>query len=657
MGLFAVLLGRFWFVCDDAYISFGYADNLANGNGLVWHPDNEAVEGFSNPLWTLILSLSCWLSLDPTIVAPSVSATCGVTLLLWVGRLSLRLAGPIAAVGGMLFLAATPPMTLWSTGGLETMPAALATFAIFAGLLADRDQPSSWTAGLGATALVLLRPEGLPLAVILLLLGSAIWQRRGRPQPLGRSLRIVALVTVAVAASWLLFRLSYFGDWLPNTARAKGGFHGFRLTRGLDYLVTFALMFPGTLIALLVMPLAWRRSDTRHLCIAFAAIALSVGCYVVLVGGDFMPMGRFLVTVLPFTAMVFGVGAQELYDRDRILPLLALMVAVVATNLPPAFGSYATPASAREPFHFRGWVPKHMHGLAVWQQLRQGAQSDELLASELQEHIQPGESLIREAIGVLGYRTDLRIIDTFGLVTRRPQQDHSILPDGSPGHDRYLPWPVLLEEQPTYIHAHFAHPDDPLTYGMMNEAFATSPLCDLVDVLRFPVAEPALDGSQQELRLLRFHRWDPATDQMQRLLQACAGIDPADPDALAQLEAALPDGPDRQRQDQKLRKLAGDQRIAHHGRGAIRYSHTAKATARTHGLAVEVTMQTGQAPPMQLPRGKFVYALAIRGQPTLGGRTSGWIAVPPRARHVDVVEGGTMLLVHLIPGGAVEFGG
>ncbi|MEC7583192.1 MAG: DUF4863 family protein, partial [Planctomycetota bacterium] len=108
---------------------------------------------------------------------------------------------------------------------------------------------------------------------------------------------------------------------------------------------------------------------------------------------------------------------------------------------------------------------------------------------------------------------------------------------------------------------------------------------------------------------------------------------------------------------QKLRKLAGDQRIAHHGLGAIRYSHTAKATARTHGLAVEVTMQTGSAPPMQLPRGKFVYALAIRGQPTLGGRTSGWVAVPPRARHVDVVEGGTMLLIHLIPGGAVEFGG
>ena len=96
MGLFAALLGRFWFVCDDAYISFAYADNLARGNGLVWHPDTAAVEGFSNPLWTLVLALGCWLSLDPTIVAPSLSAACGAALLLWVGRLSLLLAGPIA---------------------------------------------------------------------------------------------------------------------------------------------------------------------------------------------------------------------------------------------------------------------------------------------------------------------------------------------------------------------------------------------------------------------------------------------------------------------------------------------------------------------------------------------------------------------------------
>src|SRR4051794_35154349 len=40
---------------DDAYISFRYARNLADGFGLVFNP-GEQVEGFSNLLWTLLLT-------------------------------------------------------------------------------------------------------------------------------------------------------------------------------------------------------------------------------------------------------------------------------------------------------------------------------------------------------------------------------------------------------------------------------------------------------------------------------------------------------------------------------------------------------------------------------------------------------------------------
>ena len=40
---------------DDAFISFEYARNLAEGNGLVFN-DGERVEGFSNLLWTLLLA-------------------------------------------------------------------------------------------------------------------------------------------------------------------------------------------------------------------------------------------------------------------------------------------------------------------------------------------------------------------------------------------------------------------------------------------------------------------------------------------------------------------------------------------------------------------------------------------------------------------------
>src|SRR5262245_34549479 len=49
------LVHRFWFVTDDAYISFRYARNLAHGFGLRYNvTENPPVEGYSNFLWTLL---------------------------------------------------------------------------------------------------------------------------------------------------------------------------------------------------------------------------------------------------------------------------------------------------------------------------------------------------------------------------------------------------------------------------------------------------------------------------------------------------------------------------------------------------------------------------------------------------------------------------
>ena len=47
---------------DDAFISFRYAKNLVEGNGLVWNP-GERVEGYTNFLWTILFSLGLKLGL------------------------------------------------------------------------------------------------------------------------------------------------------------------------------------------------------------------------------------------------------------------------------------------------------------------------------------------------------------------------------------------------------------------------------------------------------------------------------------------------------------------------------------------------------------------------------------------------------------------
>ena len=45
-----------WYI-EDAAISFGYARNWANGEGLVPYPGGELVEGYSNPTWVFLLTL------------------------------------------------------------------------------------------------------------------------------------------------------------------------------------------------------------------------------------------------------------------------------------------------------------------------------------------------------------------------------------------------------------------------------------------------------------------------------------------------------------------------------------------------------------------------------------------------------------------------
>ncbi|MFQ5608360.1 MAG: hypothetical protein ACE5GA_10465, partial [Candidatus Zixiibacteriota bacterium] len=67
-------------VCDDAFISFRYAKNLADGLGLVFNA-GEYVEGYTNFLWTLIMTLGLRANIDPV----ALSETLGLMFYLATG--------------------------------------------------------------------------------------------------------------------------------------------------------------------------------------------------------------------------------------------------------------------------------------------------------------------------------------------------------------------------------------------------------------------------------------------------------------------------------------------------------------------------------------------------------------------------------------------
>lgn len=64
LSALTLLAWRHRFIQDDAFITFRYAYNLAHGNGLVWN-EGERVEGYTNFLYALIMSIPMRLGFEP----------------------------------------------------------------------------------------------------------------------------------------------------------------------------------------------------------------------------------------------------------------------------------------------------------------------------------------------------------------------------------------------------------------------------------------------------------------------------------------------------------------------------------------------------------------------------------------------------------------
>src|ERR1043165_4126390 len=78
---------------DDAYITFRYARNLAQGLGLVYNP-GEWVLGTTTPLWAAILALGYRFGFgDLAAVATAVSAVCDAATAAILASLVLRFTG------------------------------------------------------------------------------------------------------------------------------------------------------------------------------------------------------------------------------------------------------------------------------------------------------------------------------------------------------------------------------------------------------------------------------------------------------------------------------------------------------------------------------------------------------------------------------------
>lgn len=408
---------------DDAFISFRYAENWANGLGLVFN-EGEYIEGFSNPSWTLLFGLGFLMHWDPVLlslglgylsIAFLISATAHLLETFQIHS-SLRWL-PLLLVG------VDPNMLLESVQGLESVfYAGLIAFALSYALRENQHQRSHLFSTVLFALATTTRPEA-PLFFGLCHLALGLqkswnplkWTKQGMP-----------IFTILL---WLLLQTSlrywYYGDILPNTFYAKVG--GTAFIRGLQY-CWFHIQYHPVLwmgaVALLTSPKNHSSKNT------VLWIALGYLFYVMAIGGDFKPTSRFLLPVTPWFAVMLGDRLQAIPSQKYFKWLIAMLLSI----------SFVSRWHLYQQTEF--WAADRRGNLLA----------RKVIGDWLQQNTPPETLIAMHSIGVVPYYAQRTCIDMWGLtdryIAKTPNPDFG---NGMAGHEKSNPHYVFSRHPDIYL--------------------------------------------------------------------------------------------------------------------------------------------------------------------------------------------------------------
>ena len=193
------------FLQDDAYISFIYARNLADGHGLVW-TTGERVMGYTDFLWVMILTAGIKLGFAPEGFSLAVGVACFAGTMAVCYRLSRILLDPSPAAWlPIVLLAVNHSFSSYATGGMETqLQTALALLAMLLAAVAYRRGRVNWEIVVAypvvsATAILTRYNSALLLLPSALLLLYVLYRQEG-----ALSGKATKIATAAIAGVVLL---------------------------------------------------------------------------------------------------------------------------------------------------------------------------------------------------------------------------------------------------------------------------------------------------------------------------------------------------------------------------------------------------------------------------------------------------------------------
>lgn len=404
---------------DDAFISFRYAVNWANGNGLVFNP-GERVEGYTNFLWTALMAGGITVGLEPAQLSIVLTLASLAGSVVMTGRLVRRLCPPDAILPGTLAaagLAANYTFASFGTSGLETVPAALLVLVAVERAIAG----APLLAGTLGVLAGLAHPDHL------IFYGALGIVTLGGPGARLRTALRYGAPFLALFVPYYVARYAYYGDFFPNTYYAKSGGDAY-FSQGSVYLAV-SLICAGLIgiLPLAAISVIRRRATPFG---RFLALSIPLYCvYVAKIGGDFM-LGRLVCVMLPLLLVAAELGARDLAATRRP-PLEAL---AFAAFMPLAVPNRVIPP--QEDFHRvcdeRTWYPlRSFAPIRLDEEFSQRA--DALLEAFASAPRSPRIGFC--CVGIIGYRTGYYVLDQFGL-TSRAVAHLPIATRGRTGHEK-----------------------------------------------------------------------------------------------------------------------------------------------------------------------------------------------------------------------------
>ena len=435
---------------DDAYITYQYAKNIANGHGFVFNAGDRRTLGTSTPLYAGLLALGArvgiripLLSIGLGIFATSVALGLAVCIAWEFGFVSAGLIVGITASLAQLY---------WRWEGMET--------PLYLALILG----SMWTAFIGWSSLGFFLAA---LAAITRLDGFAVLVAVGLFLAVRRrwSWRTIG-PGAALLVSWLIIASSLFGSPLPTSGLAKMT-HDVRIS-GRFSVLSLDFFYQVLPITQLISPSALSNHPIRmaaSFCLvllvpfAIATVLRPRGLSAMLVSWLVLYLAGYELLRLPNFHWYYGPPAIVL----ALFLWIALQATVTCAANAIGWRKEAVALAATWTIAITSLFLLVL-GTPLYATSHPTRESAHLLAARwLRQHAQPGDSVVAYEVGTIAYVSGLRTIDLLGLTNPEARI-----------HLREGDFAWAIRDLPTYVFSN-ERSAWPVTHAIFNEcAFALS---------------------------------------------------------------------------------------------------------------------------------------------------------------------------------------